>query len=103
MEGICSTCRREKKNNIHRNRETGELICAKCYRHDSFNFEECAICEEFRYPAFHIDGWAICYRCRKKVGECAGCKKNKIIQALGLCYGCYKQKRRARVAITHPA
>ena len=62
---LCSRCN-ERKNTLHRNRQTRKLVCNSCAD-----------------------------RARLQVGHCAECRQRKLLQARGCCYACYKRAWRA--------
>ena len=63
--GFCSVCRK-RKDRVHRNRQSGKLVCATCSD-----------------------------RARMRVGACGECGETKVIQARERCYACYKRRWRA--------
>jgi predicted amidophosphoribosyltransferase len=74
--GRCSTCRKHK-DKVHRNRQTGHLVCATCAD-----------------------------RARMRVGPCAECGERKLLQARSRCYACYKREWRSarrRILLARPA
>lgn len=101
MHEKCSKCRKVKLVAMHT--ESGKAICHNCYRKDSSIYERCLRCGEVKQVVMRTKyGRPICLNCRQrsKVGKCAECGKKKVIQALGLCYGCYQYQRRARMAVS---
>ncbi|MEK7124141.1 MAG: hypothetical protein AAB877_00430, partial [Patescibacteria group bacterium] len=90
-----------KRKNVHKNRVSGKAVCPACYQKDPSTHEQCSECREVKpVKARTEDGKAVCPACyrRSKVGKCNECKKTKVIQALGLCYGCYQLQRRKNMA-----
>ena len=107
MMGICDLC--GQLRTVHKNRKTGEAICSRCYQADYYRdfstYDRCFSCGKIKQVATRNEaGKAICSVCyrRSKIGECAECKETKVIQAFGLCYGCYQHQRRASMA-AYPA
>ncbi len=64
-ERRCTVCRK-RKDNVHRSRATGKLVCGSCSD-----------------------------RARMRVGACDGCGERKLIQARNRCYACYKRQWRS--------
>ena len=63
----------------------------------------CGVCgQQKQVRRIRGTDWLICKNCYKKskakVGECARCRKTKVIQAFGLCFNCYQRQRRANMA-----
>ena len=86
-------------------RKGKKIVCSKCY-HKSYAppRQECSRCHKTK-PVENWDGdqpvCGVCYK-KSRIGECAECKKKKVIQALGLCYACYKRRHRAKLAQADP-
>ena len=98
MKGICKLC--EQVRTVYKNRKSGELICDACRRNPS-NHEKCSECGMVKPVAKRNEsGKATCSACRNRsnISRCAKCGETKVIQALGLCYGCYQYQRRASTA-----
>jgi hypothetical protein len=57
---------RKRKDRVHRNRISGRLVCATCGD-----------------------------RARLRIGSCGGCAEQKVLQARGRCYACYKREWRS--------
>jgi hypothetical protein len=71
--GVCAVCRR-KKDKLHRSRATGRLVCPACSD-----------------------------RQRLRTDRCATCGEQKLLQARGRCFACYKREWRARRGGEAPA
>jgi hypothetical protein len=57
---------RKRKDRVHRNRMSGRLVCATCGD-----------------------------RARLRIGSCHSCAEEKVLQARGRCYACYKREWRS--------
>ncbi len=102
MEAICQgECGKFRK--VHKNKRTGKLLCPVCCRRDpaASEYDDCHKCKEFKFVAGRTEeDEPLCLKCIREettfVAVCEKCGLEKIIQAVGLCYGCYKARSRAR-------
>lgn len=95
----CYKCRKVK--HVYGRTDFGKPTCSNCYKRDPSTHERCSKCGEVKYVKTRTDsGKPICTNCyhRSRVGKCVECKKKKIIQAFGRCYGCYQRQHRASIA-----
>jgi hypothetical protein len=94
---VCIKCGQKRPVQIRDSH--GRAICHRCYCQDPARHKICSKCRRLKQVATRDKlGRPICHNCyrqqRKKV-KCLDCRKKKIIQALGLCGGCYKRQWRA--------
>ena len=72
-----------------------KAVCPRCYQRYFYSYPKsiCTKCGRLKLVAkYTTDGKPVCGSCREKnTGICKMCGKEKIIQAAGLCYGCYKK------------
>lgn len=96
----CYMCGRNKPVRMRFGKN--EAVCPNCYQKYFYTppVSTCSKCGHIKPVAKYTDdGKPICRNCyHKKMGFCAKCGKEKIIQALGLCYGCYQKHRRHLMA-----
>ena len=103
----CSECGQVKSVAVRN--KLDQPICHNCYRKDPSTHERCSECGELKPVTMRTKAGPICSACyqRGRVGLCARCKEMKVIQALGLCYACYQNQRRASIRLAnmaaHPA
>ena len=97
-EGPCKKFRR-----VHKNTKTGKLLCPVCCRKDpvASTYDDCSACGGFSFVAGRTDeDEPLCIKCIREAksltAPCKKCKQKKTIQALGLCFGCYKERCRKR-------
>ena len=76
-------------------------VCQNCCARDPTKREKCSQCHEVKRVAERTPEGPICIICYHKnnIGICKSCEKEKVIQALGLCYACYKRHQRNKTAI----
>ena len=98
----CCVCGKVKPVRM-RLEEYGErkAVCPNCYAKYFYipPTSMCYMCNSEKPVAkYSENGLPICHNCNNKkiTGACRMCGQEKIIQAMGLCYGCYKKQRRAK-------